>query len=246
MHSVRALGVFTRSHRLVYSRFSIADFLNSVRISDCNRPNRYFYQSMNFPASAKRRMNFLNRAPHLLADETIVGMTLSHGAKLDHVQRFAQVHLHVPADLVRERDDVRASADLAMRFTLMLRASFSTCARSYSICMPSHTSRLDPNALESRTAISAEMPPLPFTKLFQVLGASHRGVSIRLPSIPTARYTLGGQCVQDEAGSSCAYLKSLGVVSPIHLLNVRASSLVVACRGPQRESPRHYRELIND
>ena len=53
----------------------------------------------------------------------------------------------------------------ATRFTLMLRASFSTCARSYSICMPSHTSGLDPNALERRTAISAEIPPLPFTKL---------------------------------------------------------------------------------
>jgi hypothetical protein len=29
--------------------FFIADFLNSVRISDCNLPNRYFRQSMNSP-----------------------------------------------------------------------------------------------------------------------------------------------------------------------------------------------------
>jgi hypothetical protein len=37
-------------------------------------------------------MHFLNLAPHLLADETIVGMALCHGAQLDRVQRFAQVH----------------------------------------------------------------------------------------------------------------------------------------------------------
>ena len=41
-------------------------------------------------------MNFLNLAPHLLADEAVVGMALGHGAQLAHVPRFAQVHLHVP------------------------------------------------------------------------------------------------------------------------------------------------------
>jgi hypothetical protein len=31
---------------------------------------------------------------------------LRHGAQLTHVQRFAQVHFHVPADLVSERHEV--------------------------------------------------------------------------------------------------------------------------------------------
>ena len=36
-------------------------------------------------------MDFLNLAPDLLADETIVGMALRHGAELAHVQGFAPV-----------------------------------------------------------------------------------------------------------------------------------------------------------
>jgi hypothetical protein len=44
-------------------------------------------------------MNGLNLAPHLLADEAVVGMALGHGAKFHHVQRFAQVHLHEPTAL---------------------------------------------------------------------------------------------------------------------------------------------------
>jgi hypothetical protein len=51
-------------------------------------------------------MNFLDFAPHLLADAAVVGMALGHRAKLDHVQRFAQIHFHVPADLVGEWHDV--------------------------------------------------------------------------------------------------------------------------------------------
>ena len=41
-------------------------------------------------------MDLSNLAPHLLADEALVGMALGHGARLDHMQRFAQVHLHEP------------------------------------------------------------------------------------------------------------------------------------------------------
>ena len=41
-------------------------------------------------------MNFLDLAPHLLADETVVGMPLGHGAQLAHVQGFTQIHLHEP------------------------------------------------------------------------------------------------------------------------------------------------------
>ena len=51
-------------------------------------------------------MDGLNLAPHLLADGTIIGMALRHRAQLAHVHGFAQVHFHVPANLVRERDDV--------------------------------------------------------------------------------------------------------------------------------------------
>jgi hypothetical protein len=39
-------------------------------------------------------MDFPDLAPHLLADEAVIGVALRHGAELDHVQRFAQVHLH--------------------------------------------------------------------------------------------------------------------------------------------------------
>ena len=42
-------------------------------------------------------------------------------------------------------------------FTLILPASFSAWARSYSICSPSHTSGLLPNAFESLIAISGDI-----------------------------------------------------------------------------------------
>ena len=38
-------------------------------------------------------MDGSNLAPHLLADEAIVGTTLRHGEQFTHVQRFALVHL---------------------------------------------------------------------------------------------------------------------------------------------------------
>src|SRR4029078_5775984 len=123
-------------------------------------------------------MNFLDLAPHLLADEAVIGMALRHGAQLDQVQRSAQVHCHVPATH-------------AIRFTLMLRAS-STCARSYSICMPSHTSGLDPNALERRNAISAELPPLPFTKLFSAWRVTPRRFAVSVTVNPNgSRHSWG-------------------------------------------------------
>jgi hypothetical protein len=52
------------------------------------------------------------------AQSAVVGMALRHAAQLAHVQRFAQVHLHVPADLVRERHHVCASADLCYALDL--------------------------------------------------------------------------------------------------------------------------------
>src|SRR4249920_2287362 len=55
-------------------------------------------------------MDFLNLAPHLLADEAIIRMTLRHGAQLAHVHGFPQVHLHVPANLVGERHYVLSLA----------------------------------------------------------------------------------------------------------------------------------------
>ena len=51
-------------------------------------------------------MNLLDLAPHLLADETVVGMPLGHGAQLAHVQGFTQIHFHVPANLKSERHHV--------------------------------------------------------------------------------------------------------------------------------------------
>ena len=47
-------------------------------------------------------MNLLDLAPHLLADETVIGMALGHGPQLAHVQRFAEIHFHVPANLIGE------------------------------------------------------------------------------------------------------------------------------------------------
>ena len=67
-------------------------------------------------------MDGLNLAPHLLADETVVGMALGHGAQLAHVQGFAQVHLHVPADLVGERHDVlRFARQIGVNLLVQLR-----------------------------------------------------------------------------------------------------------------------------
>jgi hypothetical protein len=41
------------SHTCSSIHFSKPDLLNSVRISDCNRPSRYFFESINLPHSAK-------------------------------------------------------------------------------------------------------------------------------------------------------------------------------------------------
>ena len=42
-----------KSYGSDWSCFPSADFLDSVRISDCSLPKRYFRQSMNFPASVR-------------------------------------------------------------------------------------------------------------------------------------------------------------------------------------------------
>src|SRR3990172_5860418 len=62
----------------------------------------------------------------------------------------------------------------AILFTLIFPACLSACARSYSICMPSHTSGLLPKALESRMAISGEIPAFSFTRLFRVCRVTPR------------------------------------------------------------------------
>ena len=69
-----------------------------------------FFPVHELPRLGERRMNGLNLAPHLLADETIIGMTPGHGAQLAHMNGFAQVHLHVSADLVGERHGSLADA----------------------------------------------------------------------------------------------------------------------------------------
>src|SRR5215831_19118197 len=51
-------------------------------------------------------MNFLDLAPDLLGNETIVRMALRHTAQFAQVHGFAQIHLHVPTDLVGERNEI--------------------------------------------------------------------------------------------------------------------------------------------
>src|SRR3989338_2725198 len=68
-------------------------------------------ETIGFPVNelrilGKSRMDFFNLAPHLLHDEAIVRMALGHGAQLADEHRLAQIHLHVPADLISERDDI--------------------------------------------------------------------------------------------------------------------------------------------
>ena len=48
-----------------------------------------------------------DRAVHLLADAAVRGMSLRRGPQLDHVHRFARVHLHVEADAIGHDDAVR-------------------------------------------------------------------------------------------------------------------------------------------
>ena len=50
-------------------------------------------------------MRFLDLAPDLLGDEAVVRKAPGHGAQLEHVDRVAQIHFGVPANLVRERHD---------------------------------------------------------------------------------------------------------------------------------------------
>jgi hypothetical protein len=51
-------------------------------------------------------MHFLDLAPHLLRDESIIRMALRHRSQLAHVYGLAQIHFHIPADLVSEGDNV--------------------------------------------------------------------------------------------------------------------------------------------
>ena len=45
-------------------------------------------------------MDGFNFAPHLLADEAIIGMALGHGAELDHVLRFPrQLGVNAPLQI---------------------------------------------------------------------------------------------------------------------------------------------------
>ena len=55
-----------------------------------------------------------------------------------------------------------------MRFTLILSACFSACARSYSICKPYHISAELPNPFSSLIAISWEKPDFSLTRLLRV------------------------------------------------------------------------------
>ena len=157
------------------------------------------------------------------------------------MQRFAQIHFHVPDGSCRRTHHVCAPADLCYALDLDVAGLFLDLGE---VIFHLHA---EPHFRAHPTLWKAAPPSRPKCRPCRlpnclVLGASHRDVlPFRSPSIPTVRYTLGGQCVQDEEGFSCAYLESLGVVPPIYLRRVRASSLVVACRGPQREPPRHYR-----
>jgi len=65
---------------------SIPDFLNSVRISDCNRPNRYFFESINLPHSASVECT------SWILRHISWQMKRRHCAQLPHV-RFAQFHM---------------------------------------------------------------------------------------------------------------------------------------------------------
>lgn len=47
-------------------------------------------------ATGQRGMNFSNPAPHLLDDESIIGMTLRHRAQLADVHGLAEVQPHIP------------------------------------------------------------------------------------------------------------------------------------------------------
>src|SRR5574337_1506710 len=69
--------------------------------------------------------------------------------------------------------------------TLIVPACFSVCVRSYSICMPSHTSGLLPKALDSRMAISGEMPAFSFTRLFRVCRLTPRRAAASVTVMPS-------------------------------------------------------------
>src|SRR5262249_20379249 len=51
-------------------------------------------------------MHFLDLAPHLLRDESIVRMALGHRSQLAQMNGLAKIHLHVPAGPVREGNNV--------------------------------------------------------------------------------------------------------------------------------------------
>ena len=62
-------------------------------------------------------VHFVDFLPHLLSDKAVIGVALRHRAQLAEMDRFAQVHLHVPADLERERDDIlRFGREVAVDF----------------------------------------------------------------------------------------------------------------------------------
>ena len=51
-------------------------------------------------------MHGFDLAPHVLDNQSIVGMALWHAAQLANVDGFAQVHLHRPPNPIGKRDNV--------------------------------------------------------------------------------------------------------------------------------------------
>src|SRR5262245_38551376 len=51
-------------------------------------------------------MHFLDFAPHLLRDESVIRMALGHRPQLAQMDGLAEIHLHVPTGPVREGNNV--------------------------------------------------------------------------------------------------------------------------------------------
>ena len=91
-----------------------------------------------------------------------------------------------------------------------------------SACCVSQLAALPPNIFDSRTAISGEIPRLPFTSSdsFVRVTPSAAAVSVVL-NPPTARCTAGGLRLRDGEDSSSACAVSLSViVNVVHLQRV--------------------------
>ncbi len=131
----------------------------------------------------------------------------------------------------RAVDAAGRNSTQATRLTLMLCASFSTWARSYSICMPSHTSGRDRRLWKAALPSRPRCYPcrLPNCSRFARVTPSRLAASVTVN--PNGSMHSWRQCVQDGADFSAHDVISLMIIEQSHVLHFARSIAAEAVLG---------------